>query len=163
MKFMDDDETEYAFSVKENHFAFIHGKQVIVSRAIEGKFPDYKQVLPSENKLVVKVQKEILLHALKRVAILADEQSKMVKFEVRKAILTLVSDSTELGAAREEVPIDYQGDEMELGLNARYLLDILGIIDQQQIILNLKDKDHSCLITVEEDQDFKSLVMPMRI
>lgn len=163
LKFMEDDDSVYSFSVKENHFAFIQGKQVIVSRAIDGKFPNYQQVIPSGNDVKVPVNKENLLHALKRVALLADEQSKMVRFEIRENSLTLVSDSTELGTATEEVVVDYKGEEVLIGLNARYVMEILSVIDEDEVTLNLKDKDHSCLITVKEDKDFLSLVMPMRL
>lgn len=163
LKSMEDDESIYAFSVKGNHFAFIQGKQVIVSRAIDGKFPDYQQVIPSDTPVKVPVNKEQLLHALKRVSLLADEQSKMVRFEIDEGRLTLVSDSTELGAAKEEVSIGYKGEAVSIGLNAKYVLDILSVIDEEEVVLNLKDKDHSCLITVESDKDFLSLVMPMRL
>ena len=109
------------------------------------------------------MNKENLLHALKRVALLADEQSKMVRFEIQKGKLTVVSDNTELGTAKEDLAIDYDGEEVQIGLNARYVLEILGVIDQDEIILNLKDKDHSCLITVKNDKEYISLVMPMRL
>ena len=136
---------------------------MIVSRAIDGKFPNYQQVIPSDIPVKVPVNKEQLLHALKRVSLLADEQSKMVRFEIGDGILTLVSDSTELGAAKEEVPTGYKGEAVSIGLNAKYVLEILSVIDEEEVVLNLKDKDHSCLITVEDDKDFLSLVMPMRL
>ena len=163
LKFIEDDESDYIFSAKDNHLAFLHGRQILVSRAIDGKFPNYQQVIPKDNKLLVHVNKNNLLHALKRVALLADEQSKMVRFEIQKGNLTLISDNTELGTAKEEIALDYDGDEVQIGLNARYVLEILGVIDQDEIILNLKDKDHSCLITVKDDKDYLSLVMPMRL
>lgn len=163
VKFIEDGETAYAFSVKDNHLAFIQGREVIVSRRVEGKFPNYKQVIPADNQIKIKVNKEALEHALKRVALLADDKSKMVKFEIRPASLTLVSDTAELGAANEEIPIEYDGDEVFIGLNARYVLDILGAIEHDEVILNLKDENHSCLVTVENDENYKCIVMPMRL
>ena len=103
------------------------------------------------------------MHALKRVALLADEQSKMVRFEIQKGNLTLISDNTELGTAKEDLVLEYDGEEVQIGLNSRYVLEILSAIDQDEITLNLKDKDHSCLITVDQDKDYLSLVMPMRL
>ena len=163
VKFTNDDDSTYYFSVKQNHFAFIHDKQVIVSRAIDGKFPSYQQVIPTDNNIKVVVNKDNLLHALRRVSLLADEQSKMVRFEIKKGNLALISDTTELGAANEELAIDYSGEEMSIGLNAKYVLETLGVIDEEEVVLSLKDKDHSCLIKVEKDKDFISLVMPMRL
>ena len=111
----------------------------------------------------VKVNKDALEHGLKRVALLADDKSKMVKFEIRSGGLTLVSDTTELGAANEEIPIEYDGEEVFIGLNARYVLDILGAVEEEDVILNLKDENHSCLVSVEKDQDYLCIVMPMRL
>lgn len=163
LKLAEDDESTISFSVKNNHLAFIQGTQVIVSRKIDGKFPNYKQVIPKDHNLKIALPKDLFLHALKRVAVLADEKSKMVRFEVREGSLTLLSDTTELGAAREELAITYTGGEMFIGLNAKYALDILSVIEQAEITLNLKDQNHPCLITVEEDKDYLSIVMPMRL
>lgn len=163
VKLMDEDDATCSFSVKKNHFAFIQNRQVIVSRAIDGKFPNYQQVIPTDNNIQVVVNKDNLLHALRRVALLADEQSKMVRFEIKTGNLTLISDSTELGAANEEIAAEYEGEEICIGLNAKYVLEILGVIDEEEIVLHLKDKDHSCLIKVKQDQNFLSLVMPMRL
>lgn len=163
LKLMEDDDAVFSFSVKNNHLAFMQGKQVIVSRKIEGKFPNYRQVVPKDHALKVALVKDSFAHALKRVSLLADEKSKMVRFEVREGMLTLISDNTDYGAAREEVPISYKGEEMFIGLNARYILDVLAVIEQEKITLNLKDQNHPCLITVDEDQDYLSIVMPMRL
>ncbi len=163
LKLVEEDDAEFSFSEKGNHLAFIHGREVVVSRKIEGKFPNYKQVVPQDNKLQVVINKEELLHALKRVAILADEKSKMVRFEISEDSLVLVSDATDQGAAREELTIAYQGEEISIGLNARYVLDILSVVDSEEVTLNLKDQNHSCLITVEKDKDYLGIVMPMRL
>lgn len=162
-KMVENDDATFSFSVKNNHLAFIQGKQVIVSRKIEGKFPNYRQVIPSDNNLKVKANREDLTHALKRVALLADEKSKMVRFEIGPKTLTLISDNSDLGAAREELPIQFDGEEVSIGLNANYVLDILGVLEDEEVVLNLKDANHSCLITAEGDKDYLSLVMPMRL
>ncbi len=163
LKLMEDDDEKFGFSSHENHLAFIHGKQVIVSRKIDGKFPNYRQVIPADNQLKAKANREDLTHALKRVALLADEKSKMVRFEIKKGSLTLVSDNTDLGAAVEEVPIEYDGEEVSIGLNAKYVLDILNVMGEENVILNLKDQNHSCLFTSVNDDQYKSIVMPMRL
>jgi len=164
LKLMENDEgATYAFSVKDNQLAFIHDREVIVSRKIDGKFPNYQQVIPSDNKLQVAVNTQALVQALTRVALLADEKSKMVRFEVKEGSLTLVSDHTELGGAQEEIEISYKGEEVRIGLNAKYILDVLNVIEQDEVILNLKDQNYSCLLTTEKDKDYRSIVMPMRL
>ncbi|NIQ00307.1 MAG: DNA polymerase III subunit beta [Nitrospinaceae bacterium] len=164
LKLMESDEgATYAFSVKDNQLAFIHDRQVIVSRKIDGKFPNYQQVIPADNDLKVTVNTQALIHALKRVALLADEKSKMVRFEIQEGTLKLVSDHTELGGADEEVEIPYKGEDVRIGLNARYILDVLNVLDDEEVTLNLKDQNHSCLLTSEADKDYRSIVMPMRL
>jgi DNA polymerase-3 subunit beta len=163
LKLVEDAETTFAFSVKDNHLAFLRGRDVIVSRKIEGKFPNYRQVIPKDNTVRVTVKKETLLHALRRVSLLADEKSKMVRFEMREGSLTLASDGTEQGDATEELTVSYKGEDVSIGLNARYLLDILNVVEQDEVSLNLKDQNHSCLVTVESDKDYLGIVMPMRL
>ncbi|PIQ96201.1 MAG: DNA polymerase III subunit beta [Nitrospinae bacterium CG11_big_fil_rev_8_21_14_0_20_56_8] len=163
LKLMEDDESIFGFTEKSNHLAFIQDQQVIVSRKIDGKFPNYRQVIPTDNPVQIRVSREDLQHALKRVALLADEKSKMVRFEIRPGALTLISDNTELGAAREEIAIEYDGEEMFVGLNARYILDVLNVIEDEKVTLNMKDQNHSCLITSDEDDRYRSIVMPMRL
>ena len=163
LKLMEDDDEKFGFSSHENHLAFIHGKQVIVSRKIDGKFPNYRLVFPTDYLLKAQANREDLSHALKRVALLADEKSKMVRFEIQKGSLTLVSDNTDLGAAVEELAIKYDGEEVSIGLNAKYVLDILNVMDVETVILNLKDQNHSCLFTCVNDDQYKSIVMPMRL
>lgn len=163
LKLMEDEDSTFSFSAKNNHLAFIQGKQVIVSRRIDGKFPNYRQVIPTDNDLKVRANRNDLSHALRRVALLADEKSKMVRFEIKSGTLTLVSDNTELGAAREELAVTYDGADVVVGLNARYVLDVLNVVDDEEVILNLKDENHSCLITVDNDKDYLGIVMPMRL
>ena len=163
LKLIEDGDEKFGFSSHENHLAFIHGKQVIVSRKIDGKFPNYRQVIPTDNLLKAQANREDLTHALKRVALLADEKSKMVRFEIQKGSLTLVSDNTDLGAAVEELAIEYDGEEVSIGLNAKYVLDVLNVMDVEAVTLNLKDQNHSCLFTSANDDQYKSIVMPMRL
>lgn len=163
LKLMEDEDTTFGFSSQDNHLAFICGKQVIVSRKIDGKFPNYRQVLPSDNHLKAKADRNGLTHALKRVALLADEKSKMVRFEIKNGSLSLISDNTDLGAAHEEMSLEYEGEDVSIGLNAKYVLDILNAIEEDSVTLNLKDQNHSCLFTVTDDDQYKSIVMPMRL
>lgn len=163
LKLIEDENEVFGFSSLGNHQAFICGKQVIVSRKIDEEFPDYRKVIPTDNYLKAKVSIGDLTQALKRVAVLADEKSKMVRFEIRKGTLTLASDSTNFGAAVEGMPIEYEGEDLLIGLNAKHLLDILNVIEGDSVIINLKDQNHSCLITVPGDDQYKAIVMPLRL
>jgi DNA polymerase-3 subunit beta len=114
------------------------------------------------NKKIV-VNRDAFLHALKRVVILADEKSKMVKFAVQNDLMTLVSDNSELGEAREHIEIAFKGESITIGLNAKYVIDILSAMDTKKINFRLKDAESSCLITPADNEDYKCIVMPMRI
>lgn len=163
MKLMEDDDSTFSFSTQGNHLAFMQGTQVIISRKIDGKFPNYRQVIPPDNNLKIKIDRDVLSHALRRVAVLADEKTQMVRFDIQKGNMTLISDNSDFGTAREELPIAYEGEDVSIGLNAKYVLDVLNVTEDQEVILNLKDQNHSCMITVENDSDYLGIVMPMRI
>ena len=150
-------------SVEKNHAAFKVDKMILVTRLIDGRFPNYRQVIPEDNNNNVVIDSELFLHALRRVAILADEKSRMVKFGVQKNLMTLVSDNSELGEAREEIDVEYKGNDITIGLNAKYVMDILNVINVEKIVFKLKDADSSCLITPTDNENYRCIVMPMRI
>ena len=152
-----------SISIEKNHAAFKVDKMILVTRLIDGRFPNYCQVIPEDNNNNVVINCELFLHALRRVAILADEKSKMVKFGVQKNLMTLVSDNSELGEAREEIDVEYKGKAITIGLNAKYVMDILNVINTKKINFKLKDAESSCLITPADNENYRCIVMPMRI
>lgn len=152
-----------SISVEKNHVAFKMDKMVLVSRLIDGRFPNYRQVIPSDNTKNIVINRDDFLHALRRVAILADEKSRMVKFGVQNNLMTLVSDNSELGEAREEIDMEYKGEAVTIGLNAKYVIDILNAIDTEKINFKLKDAGSSCLITPTDNEDYRCVIMPMRV
>lgn len=159
----EDGKKTISISVEKNHVAFKMEKLILVSRLIDGRFPNYRQVLPKDNNEIAKINRDVFIHALKRVVLLADEKSKMVKFGVQDNLMVLVSDSSELGEAREEIDIEFKGKTITIGLNAKYVMDTLSAIDSEMISFRLKDDKSSCLITPADDEDYRCIVMPMRI
>ncbi len=158
-----DEKKTISISVEKNHAAFKMGKIILVTRLIDGRFPNYRQVIPNDNNNNVVIDCKLFLHALRRVAILADEKSRMVKFGVQKNLMILVSDNSELGEAKEEIDVEYQGTPITIGLNAKYVMDILNVINSEKINFKLKDSESSCLITPAENENYRCIVMPMRI
>ena len=158
-----DEKKTISISVEKNHAAFKMGKMILVTRLIDGRFPNYRQVIPNDNNNNVVIDCKLFLHALRRVAILADEKSRMVKFGVQKNLMILVSDNSELGEAKEEIDVEYQGTPITIGLNAKYVMDILNVINSEKINFKLKDSESSCLITPAENENYRCIVMPMRI
>jgi DNA polymerase-3 subunit beta len=162
-KLTEEEGEELKFTLQDNHLIFKKDETVFVSRLLEGKFPNYEQVIPSKNTKVAKVPVEEMTHALKRVVILADEKSKMVKLQFSKGKLELTSEATELGDAMETLEVDYAKEDISIGVNAVYLIDVLTILKEEKVSLNMEDSLSPLLIKSAEDENFLSIVMPMRL
>ncbi len=163
LKLLEDSQVPMLFGIQKNHAAFRINGLFMISRLIEGEFPNYENLIPKDNNKKLIINRDNLIYALRRVSILADEKSRMVKFNIMKNQLVLISDSTEVGEAKEEIVAEYQEDEMSIGLNARYVLDAVSAMDTDEVCFNLKGPDSSCLITSAKDEDYKCIVMPMRV
>ena len=159
-KFLNEDEP-LLFSLKDNHIIFKQAKQVLISRMIDAQFPDFNQVIPKENNIKLKIPRGEFIHALRRVSILSTDRSKMVKLSLGNNKMILSSEETEIGNAKEEISIDFKGKELNIGFNARYILDALNAIDTEEVGMELKDSMSPSLFYGQEN--YKCVVMPMRI
>lgn len=139
------------------------GKTVVVMRLIEGQFPPYGSVLPKNNTKIMTIDRAKFTASLKRISVLSSERIKGVKLELSKTGLVLSASNPEFGEAREEVEADFAGDPMEIGFNAKYLLDALGVIGQEQIELALADDSSPGVLRGKGDDDYLYVIMPMRI
>lgn len=157
----DADEVELGFE-GENGLAR-KGDVTLVMRLIQGEFPNYRQVLPKGTRHRLVVPTEPLLQALRRVALLSAERSRAVRMQLSEGRLALSTSSPELGEAHEELDIDFAGPELNLGFNARYLLDALGALHAKEIELGLQDELSPAQLRPLDDADTLSVVMPMRL
>jgi len=133
-------------------------------RLVEGDFPDYNQVLPTEKNHVISFSREDLLSALRRLLILTTERSRGVKIQIEKEKMEISVNTPDLGEGVEEIAVDYTGDNLIVGFNGRYLTEMLNVLEEEQkISFLIKDESSPCLIKVEKDEDFSYVVMPMRI
>lgn len=162
LKLLEGSQVPIHFNIQKNHAAFKINGLFMISRLLEGEFPNHENLIPKDNDKRLIINRDNLFYALRRVSLLADEKSRMVRFNIKKNQLTIISDSTEMGEAREEIVAEYQQDEMSIGLNARYVLDAIGAMDTDEVYFNLKDLSSPCLITPAQDEDYKCIVMPMR-
>lgn len=147
----------------DNNAVIKKERTVIVMRLVDGEFPDYNRVIPKNNEFSAIVSCDLFLHALRRMAVLSSEKSKGVKLLLKPNLLEISSSNPELGDAREELEIDYEGPEIAIGFNARYLMDILQVQTQQRIGLFVKDNLSPGLLRPEDDASFQAVVMPMRL
>ena len=162
-KLADEGDGDLQLGFMDNNAVICKDQTVIIMRLVDGDFPDYERVVPKSNEHRTMIEVDPLLHALRRMIILSSEKSRGVKMEFKENLLEVSSSNPELGDAREELEVDYQGPELTVGFNARYMLDILQVQDQDKISLFLKDQLSPGLIKPVEEDGYLAVIMPMRL
>lgn len=164
-RLLEEDASQEGFQIgfSKNHALFKRDGLVMVSKLIDGNYPNYQQVLPTQNTKKVSVSKDIFTHAVKRVSILSKEKTNAVKLQLEKNTLLLSTNNPEVGEANEELSIDYTGESISIGFNSRYLMDVLMAMDKETITLELNDSLSPCLVKEEGNDAYKCVVMPMRV
>ena len=146
-----------------NQAKFSFGGMEFVSKLVEGKFPDYNRVIPRDHRNLVTLGRAPLLAALQRTAILTSEKFKGVRLNFDNATLRIACNNAEQEEAVDELDIDYAGNPIEIGFNVTYLMDVLGNMGQDMVQIALQDNNSSALVTIPDNDQFKYVVMPMRI
>ena len=146
-----------------NQVRFAFGSVVLVSKLIDGKFPDYERVVPATLKNHMTVGRQTLMQAMNRAAILTNEKFRGVRVVLSENSLKLIAANAEQEEAQEEIEVNYTGDTIDVGFNVGYLLDVLNNVHTEEIQWSFNDANSSALITVPGNERFKYVVMPMRI
>jgi len=154
-----------AYERGENHLFFDVAGRKLISRMIDGQFPAYERVIPKGNDKHIEFERERLTNAVKRVALLSNERSRAVKFQIDKGKVDVTSSSPELGEAHETLPVDYDGAAMQICFNAQYVLDFLAVVATDVVALELKDEVSQAVMTPvgAEGYDYTYVIMPMRV
>ena len=149
----------------ENHLFFDVGGRLLISRMIDGQFPAYERVIPKGNDKHIEFERDRLTNAVKRVALLSNERSRAVKFQIDKGKVDVTSSSPELGEAHETLPVDYTGTPMQICFNAQYVLDFLAAVTTDVVALELKDEVSQAVMKPvgAEGYDYTYVIMPMRV
>ena len=149
----------------ENHLFFNVGDRVLISRMIDGQFPAYERVIPKGNDKHIEFERDRLTNAVKRVALLSNERSRAVKFQIDKGKVDVTSSSPDLGEAHETLPVDYTGAAMQICFNAQYVLDFLAAVTTDVVALELKDEVSQAVMKPigAEGYDYTYVIMPMRV
>jgi DNA polymerase-3 subunit beta len=153
------------FGNSEKHLFFKAGERLLVSRILTGQFPNYGMVIPSENNREVSLSSLEFVDALKRVAVMADEQSQSVRFQIQEGQLEISSASSDFGEAKETISAVYDRDQLEIGFNAQYLLDFLSSVDSDEIVMALRDPESQGLLKPKNGEGYEYLyvIMPLKI
>lgn len=156
-----DDPLEITLTPTQARFNF--GSIELVSKLIDGKFPDYERVIPQHHGKVILLNRDQLLHSLLRAAILTNEKFRGVRLLLGPGSLKILSSNAEQEEAQEELEVAYEGESLDIGFNVTYLLDVLNNVGTQGIELRLADANSSVLFHLPDNDRFKYVVMPMRI
>ena len=157
----DDSETEVQIS--QNHIRVLTDDLVFTSKLIDGKFPDYNRVIPEDGNQLMTVDRDVLKQALYRTSILSNEKYRGINLTISENTLGIKAHNPDQEEAEEEISVDYNGNPMEIGFNVTYLLDVLAVLDSDQVHVKLLDPNSSCIITASDNDNFRYIVMPMRI
>ena len=162
-RLMSDAEGAIDMQFANNQAKFTFDGMEFVTKLVEGKFPDYNRVIPKGHRNNVTLGRQALLSCLQRTAILTSDKFKGVRLNLEPGALRVASTNAEQEEAVDELDIDYGGDAIEIGFNVTYIIDVLGNMSQDMVRIDLADGNSSALITIPENEDFKYVVMPMRI
>ena len=157
----DADEIELAFA--NNSGLARKGDVTLVMRLIEGEFPNYNQVIPKELTRHLILPSDLLIQAVRRVALLSSERSRAVKLELSDGQLVISSSNPDLGDAREELDVDYGGEPLTIGFNAKYLLDAINAVQSKEVRFSFQDELSPSRLSPPDDDKTIAVVMPMRI
>jgi DNA polymerase-3 subunit beta len=146
-----------------NQVRFAFGSVVLVSKLIDGKFPDYERVVPATLKNHMTVSRQTLIQALNRAAILTNEKFRGIRVVLGENSLKLIAANAEQEEAQEEIEVNYTGEPIDVGFNVGYLLDVLNNVHTDEVQWSFNDASSSALVTVPGNDRFKYVIMPMRI
>jgi DNA polymerase-3 subunit beta len=149
----------------ENHLFFDIGGRLLISRMIDGQFPAFERVIPKSNDKRIEFDRDRLTSAVKRVALLSNERSRAVKFQIDKGKVEIASSSPEFGEARELIIVEYDGAPVTICFNAQYVLDFLGVVETDSVGLEFKDEMSQAVMKPvgAENYDYTYVIMPMRV
>jgi len=158
-------EGDISYERGENHLFFKVGDRLLISRMIDGQFPAYERVIPKGNDKHIEFERDRLANAVKRVALLSNERSRAVKFQIEKGKVDVTSSSPEIGEATETLPVDYNGTALQICFNAQYVLDFLAAVATDVVSLELKDEVSQAVMKPvgAEGYDYTYVIMPMRV
>ena len=162
-KLLGESTDEVIVDISSSHIRFSIGRTIFTSKLIDGKFPDYQRVIPNNSDKTVLANREMLRNALQRTSILSNEKYRGICFQFKNGSLELLAHNPEQEEAKEELEIDYQGEELVIGFNVGYLIEVLNVLDTDNVKLMLSDSNSSCLIEDESTSDNRYVIMPMRL
>jgi DNA polymerase-3 subunit beta len=162
-KLLADTDEFVTLTLYKNQIKFELGNTQLISKIIDGKFPDYNRVIPTTHKNILTANRMLLQQSLQRASILSNEKFRGVRLVLSQNELKIVCNNNEQEDAQEEIEVDYQGDPLDIGFNVSYLLDALNHLSSEKILCHFGDANSSMLMTIPDYENYKYVIMPMRI
>jgi len=162
-RLLEDSDAMVKVQLGENHIRVDLPTISFTSKLIDGKFPDYQQVIPTDNDKTVECNREFLHQAFHRASVLSNEKYRGMRVNMAPNLLKATVHNPEQEEAEEEVEVNYDGPEFEIGFNVSYFLDALSAIKSENVTILLTDSNHSCLVSGSDDSNSRYVIMPMRL
>ena len=163
IKLLDDSDEDVHIELANNQVNFNFNNIKLISKVIDGKFPDYNRVIPINHQNTFTTSRVSVLLAMQRASILSNEKYRGIRMVLSNNNLKLISTNSDQEEAEEELEINYIGDNLDIGFNVTYLIDVLNNSNCEQATFSFADANSSCLVTIPSNKDYKYVVMPMRI
>lgn len=163
IKLIEDGVQQIEISLSETKIKFVCGGAVLISKLIDGTFPDYDRVIPSGNDKIMEVDGKLFAVAVDRVSVISSEKSRGIKLSLKAGKLTLSATSAEQGSATEELEVKYAADPVEIGFNSRYLLDMMAQVEGEAAQFVFADSQSPALVRDPADVGALYVIMPMRV
>ena len=162
-KLLIDFEGSIKINLNSNKIVFFVGKSTLISKLIDGSFPDYKKVIPTNNNNILKINRELFSAAVDRVSTITNDKSPVIKFKLLKNLINMSSVNNENGTATEDISAHYDGKEIEIGFNSKYILEMINNLEDEEIILNFNDSSSPVTALETSNPDLIYVLMPMRV
>lgn len=162
-KLLEKSEENIKVTLSKNHILFSIGEIQFLTRLIEGTYPNYEQVIPTTNEKRIIVHRASFAKAVRRVAVMSKEKTNALKMDIAEDLISVSSSNPDIGDAKDEITVEYKGENLSLGFNAKYLIDILEVTDTEKVVMEMQAPLSPVLIREENNEDYKNVIMPMRI
>ncbi len=149
--------------LSQNHLRIETESLIFTTKLIDGKFPDYQRVIPVDGNKTMEVDREILRQAMSRIAILSNEKYRGIRLTLSSGNLSIQANNPDQEEAEEELQVDYNEADVEIGFNVTYLIDVLNVLNSEKVQVKLKDSNSSAIISDSKDDSSLYVVMPMRL
>ncbi|MDG2001115.1 MAG: DNA polymerase III subunit beta [Alphaproteobacteria bacterium] len=162
-KLLEDHSDNINLSLSDNKIQISFSNVVLTSKLLDGTFPDYSRVIPEQNDKTITISNQLLSEAVDRVSTVSTDKTRAIKININKGNLVISATNPDKGSASESLEVKYDGEEVEIGFNSKYVLDVARQIKGKDIIIKLSDSVSPTLVYDKEDEDVLFVLMPMRV